>query len=238
MEHSGGSALVEGSKWAPVIMSWIVILFLAIVSFIGTRKMEKVPGKFQSVLELLVSALFDFIEGVIGPGGRKYAPFIASIFIYILVMNVFGVIPFFKSPTSGLNMTIALALSAFFYVQVQAIRANGFVGYIKHFVGDPWWLAPLMLPIHIIGEIAKPLSLSIRLFGNIFGEDKIIVILAMMSPYLIKPWIKYLPIHFPMLIFAIFTGVIQALIFMVLTSGYLTILVSHGDEVHTTSSPH
>lgn len=239
MEHHGGSALVEGSRWAPVIMSGIVILFLAIISYLGTRRMQKVPGRLQGILEMLVTGLFDFVEGVIGPGGRKYAPFVASLFIYILLMNVFGVIPGYKSPTSGLNMTIALALCAFFYVQTQALKANGFVGYIKHYVGDPWWLGPLMLPIHIIGEIAKPLSLSIRLFGNIFGEDKIIVILAGMSPFLFKlPWFKFVPIQFPMMLFAIFTGIIQALIFMVLTSGYLTILVSHGDEAHATSSPH
>jgi F-type H+-transporting ATPase subunit a len=94
-----------------------------------------------------------------------------------------------------------------------------------------------MFPIHVIGELAKPLSLSIRLFGNIFGEDKIIVILAGMSPFIIKPWLKFLPIQFPMMAFGVFTSLIQALIFTVLTAGYLTVLISH-EEVPVAAGPH
>jgi F-type H+-transporting ATPase subunit a len=226
-----GSGLVEGSPWTPVGMSWVVIVLLVAVGYLGTRRRSRIPGTLQNLLEMAVFGLFDFVEGIIGPGGRKYAPFIATLFLYILSMNLFGIIPFGKSPTSGLNMTIALALCAFGYVQFQAIRVNGPVGYVKHFWGDPWWLGPLMFPIHVIGELAKPLSLSIRLFGNIFGEDKIIVILAGMSPYIGKwIWLRYVPIQFPMMTFAVFTSFIQALIFMVLTAGYLTVLISHGDE--------
>jgi F-type H+-transporting ATPase subunit a len=219
-------------------MSWIVIAALAILAYLGTRRMRKVPGPLQNVLEMTVSSLFNFIESVIGPGSRKYCPFVATLFLYILVMNVMGVIPGFKSPTSGLNMTVALALCAFFYVQYSAIRANGLWGYIKHMTGEPIWLAPLMLPIHLIGELAKPLSLSIRLFGNIFGEDKIIVILAGLVALSHMPVVKYIPIQFPMLLFAVFTSVIQALIFTVLTAAYITIMVAHGDESHGASASH
>jgi F-type H+-transporting ATPase subunit a len=219
-------------------MSWIVIIVLSLIAYFGTRRLRKIPGPFQNALELVVSGLFNFIEGIIGPGGRRYAPFIATLFIYILFNNLLGIIPGFRSPTSGLNMTIALALAAFAYVQYQAIRVNGLWGYIKHFWGDPWWLGPLMFPIHIIGELAKPLSLSIRLFGNIFGEDKIIVILAGMSLYVFKPWIKVIPIQFPMMAFAVFTSFIQALIFTVLTAGYLTVLISHEHEAPVSVGPH
>lgn len=220
-------------------MAGAVIFILTVVSILGTRRMQKVPGTLQNLLELTVSGLFGFIEGIIGHDGRKYAPFITTLFIYVLSLNLIGIVPGFKSPTSGLNMTLALGLSAFFYVQFQAVRVNGPIGYFKHFWGDPWWLGPLMFPIHVIGELAKPLSLSIRLFGNIFGEDKIIVILAGMSPFLIKPWLKFVPIQFPMLCFAVFTSFIQALIFMVLTAGYLTVLISHESETAPASAgPH
>jgi F-type H+-transporting ATPase subunit a len=153
-------------------------------------------------------------------------------------MNWLGLIPGLRSPTSGLNMTIALALCSFAYVQFQAIRHSGILGYIKHLAGEPIFMAPLMFPIHLIGELAKPLSLSIRLFGNIFGEDKIIVILAGMSPFILKPWLKFVPIQFPMMAFAVFTGFIQALIFMVLTAGYLTVMLGDHEAEGQTNAPH
>ena len=211
-------------------MSWLVILGLAFVSYLGLRKPGRVPGPLQNVLEMAVSRMFSFVEGIIGPGGRRYAPFVATLFFYILSLNLLGIIPGLRSPTSALNMTIALAICSFLYVQFQAIRQSGPWGYFKHFWGDPWWLGFLMFPIHIIGELAKPLSLSFRLFGNIFGEDKVIVILAGMSPYIIRPWLKYVPMQFPMMALAVFTSFIQALIFTVLTAGYLTILVGHAEE--------
>lgn len=232
------SLLAEGSPWALVYMSWVVILTLVVMSYLGTRRMRRVPGPLQNLLEVAVSALFNFIESILGPDGRRYAPFIATLFLYILFMNLLGVIPGFRSPTSGLNMTVALALCAFLYVQVQAARKNGVVGYLRHFWGEPVWLGPLMFPIHVIGEMAKPLSLSVRLFGNIFGEDKIIAILALMSPFIIKPWLKYVPLQFPMMAFAVFTSFIQALIFTVLTAGYLSVLISHEEEAHASGASH
>jgi F-type H+-transporting ATPase subunit a len=237
LEHHG-SGLVEGNPLTLVAMSWIVIVGLSLAALIGMRKRERIPGPLQNLLEIAVSGMFGFIEGIIGPGSRKYSPFVATLFFYILSMNLLGVIPGLRSPTGGLNMTIALALCAFGYVQFQAIRQNGVIGYIKHFWGDPWWLGPLMFPIHIIGELAKPLSLSIRLFGNIFGEDKIIVILAAMSPIILKPWLRLLPIQFPMMALAVFTSFIQALIFTVLTAGYLTLFLTHSDEASAEAGAH
>lgn len=219
-------------------MSWIVILGLALISYLGMRNPRKIPGPSQNILELAVSGLFNFVEGIIGPGGRKYAPFVATLFFYIFSLNIMGVVPGLRSPTSALNMTIALAICSFCYVQFQAMRANGLWGYFKHFWGDPWWLGFLMFPIHVIGELAKPLSLSFRLFGNIFGEDKVIVILAALSPYIFRPWLKVLPLQFPMMALAVFTGFIQALIFTVLTAGYLTIMLGHAEEAPMLAEQH
>ena len=238
MEHHG-SSLIEGNPWTLVGMSWVVILGLAVISYLGMRNPRRLPGPFQNTLEFAVSTMFGFVEGIIGPGGRKYAPFMATLFFYILCLNLFGVVPLGRSSTGGLNMTIALALCSFTYVQFQAMRSNGIVGYLKHFWGDPWWLGFLMFPIHVIGELAKPLSLSIRLFGNIFGEDKIIVILAGMSPYLLNNvWLKYVPIQFPMIVFGAFTSFIQALIFTVLSAGYLTVLIGHEHGEESAVSAH
>jgi len=237
LEHHG-SALVEGNPWTLVGMSWIVIIGLAVISYLGMRNPSRAPGRLQNTLELAVSGLFNFVEGIIGPGGRKFAPFVATLFFYIFSLNVMGVVPGLRSPTSALNMTIALAICSFLYVQFQAMRANGLWGYVKHFWGDPWWLGFLMFPIHVIGELAKPLSLSFRLFGNIFGEDKVIVILAALSPYIIKPWLKVLPLQFPMMALAVFTGFIQALIFTVLTAGYLTIMLGHAEEAPMLAEQH
>lgn len=221
----------EGSPWLLLAMSGFVILVLAVVSILATRRLRRTPEtKGQGLIELIVSSLNNFVVGIIGPGGEKYTPFIGTIFIYILSMNLLGLVPGFKAPTSGLSITIAMALVVFIMYNYYGIREVGAVAYLKHLVGEPIWLAPLMLPIHIIGELARPLSLSIRLFGNIFGEETILVILAGMSLALIKYHgipVVALPVQFPMMVFAVFTSFVQALVFAMLTTIYISIAVSH-----------
>ena len=231
MEHGHGSALVEGNPWVSPAMSWIIIVVLALVCWLGTRRPQKTPGRLQGMLEMIVGGLNGLVENVVGPGGRKYTPFVGTLFIYIFLMNSWGMIPVMKSPTANLSTTLALALLAIGYVQLQAIRTIGLWGYMKHFLGEPIFLAPLMLPLHIIGEIAKPISLSVRLFGNIFGEDTILVILAGMSPFIVFKWLRIIPVQFPMMVFAVFTSLVQALIFSVLTMGYLALFLGE-HEAH------
>ena len=231
MEHGQGSSLVEGNPWVNPAMSGIIIVILALVCWLGTRLPRKTPGRLQGMLEMIVGGLNGLVENIVGPGGRKYTPFVGTLFIYIFLMNSWGMIPVMKSPTANLSTTLALALLAIGYVQLQAIRTIGLWSYIKHFMGEPIFLAPLMLPLHIIGEIAKPVSLSVRLFGNIFGEDTILVILAGMSPYIIFKWLRIIPVQFPMMVFAVFTSLVQALIFSVLTMGYLALLLGE-HEAH------
>jgi len=231
LEHGQGSSLVEGNPWVNPAMSGIIIVILALVCWLGTRLPRKTPGRLQGMLEMIVGGLNGLVENIVGPGGRKYTPFVGTLFIYIFLMNSWGMIPVMKSPTANLSTTLALALLAIGYVQLQAIRTIGLWSYIKHFMGEPIFLAPLMLPLHIIGEIAKPISLSVRLFGNIFGEDTILVILAGMSPYIIFKWLRIIPVQFPMMVFAVFTSLVQALIFSVLTMGYLALLLGE-HEAH------
>lgn len=227
---SHGSGLMHGSPWLYVGMSSLAMAFLIILGALGTRNLQKVPGTLQNLLEMLVGGLESFYVSILGPGGERHVPFLVTTFLFILTMNLMGLIPGFKPATATLNMTIALALVAITYVQIQGIRAHGLWGYIRHFMGEPLWLAPLMLPLHIIGELAKPLSLSIRLFGNIFGEETVILQITLLGP-LVLFGSKVLPLQFPIVVFGVFTSIVQALVFTVLTSSYI-LMITSGHEEH------
>lgn len=209
-----------------VMASWTVMLFLIITMLIGTRRMQKVPRGWQNLWEWTYEVFRTFAVGVMGPVGEKYMAFLATCFIYIFCSNVLGLIPGLISPTTSVNMTAALALTVFFYVQYSGIRAHG-LGYFKHFVGDPSWMFFLNIPIHIIGELAKPLSLTIRLFGNIFGEETVVHQLMTMGAKIQQSIFIPIPIHLVMVAFAIFGGFIQALIFTMLTAVYIGMAVAH-----------
>lgn len=219
-----------------ILNTFFLIGLVAVFLFWTVRKVRRLPETTaQNLLEMVVEGLTGFFEGIIGEHGRKYIPFIASFFIFVLLLNLLGLIPGLQSPTADLNTTLGLALVAVAGVQIIAIRELGGWSYIRHFLGEPIWLGPIMLPLHLIGEAAKVMSLSIRLFGNIFGEDTIIVILAGLSPFFLIGHLEvpYLPIQLPMMFFGIFTSIVQALIFSVLTSIYLaTFLEGHHDEGH------
>lgn len=208
-------------------MSLITAILLAIVLFALTRNMKRVPDRKQSVLEMGYTALDSFVGGLIGPGYKKYLPLIGALFLYIFFMNIGIMIPGWGSATGNINVTAGLALVVFLYVQWEGIRANGIGGYIKHFVGEPVWLAPLNFPLHIIGEFAKLLSLSLRLFGNIFGEDTVIVILIGLVGMFKIPW---LPLQAPMYLLSMFAGFVQALVFCILTCIYIALMTVHDDH--------
>ena len=230
----------EASPWLLLAMSVLVMLTLAVVSILATRRLQKIPEtRTQGLVELIVSSLNGFVVGIIGHGGEKYTPFIGTIFIYILTMNLIGLVPGFKAPTSGLSITIPLALIVFVMYNYFGLRETGLKAWFMHLLGNPksvveWVLVPLMFPIHVIGELARPLSLSIRLFGNIFGEETILVILAGMSLALIRYHgipVLTVPVQFPLMVFAVFTAFVQALVFSMLTTIYIAIAVS-GHEEH------
>lgn len=218
------------------LASWAVILLLVLAIVAGTRRMRIVPRGWQNFWEWTYEVFRNFAIGIMGPVGEKYMPFLATSFIYIFCMNVFGIIPGFLSPTASLNMTAALALTVFVYVQYSGFRAHG-IKYLMHFVGEPVWMAPLNIPIHIIGELAKPLSLSIRLFGNIFGEDTVVAELTKLAVQIQQglAHLIHIPIPIPiqliMVAFAIFGGFIQALIFTMLSGVYISLAIG-GEEHH------
>ena len=204
-----------------IILPWVITLFFGIVLFFLSRNLTSdCQTKKQALLEIIYEAL----EGVVTlAAGEKHAkellPPLASIFLYIFSANMLGIVPGFKSPTSFLLNCIGMALITFILTFYYGIKAHGLV-YIKHFTGDIWWMAPIMFPIHIIGEISHPLSLTLRLFGNIWGEDVVIIVLtAVLCPLL-------LPL--PMMLMALFTSLLQALVFTILSGIYLSSALESG----------
>ena len=204
-----------------VAVTYLVIIILSATAIISSKKLKtRNPGRFQAFLEFVVSSLDGFVRNIVGDQAKVLTPVIGTIFIFILSLNLIGIIPGFMSPTSNINTTVALALFAFLLVQYFGVRKHG-LAYFKHFLGEPLWLAPLMLPIHIIGELARPLSLSIRLFGNIFGEDMVVAVLILIVTSVLGKFL--IPLQFPMLLFAVFTSFVQALVFSMLVSIYIAV---------------
>ncbi len=212
-----------GMFWFDAIgFSLLAAVVLMGCSFLATRNYARVPRGLQNVFEWAVQLLRNLVQGVIpGKQGEQYVPYLGTVFLFILVMNLLGLVPGFRSPTMTLSTTAALGVTTFIMVQQYAIRATGVVSYVKHFMGDVLWLAPLMLVVEIVGELARPLSLSLRLYGNIFGEDNVIEQLMLIG---VK---HYIPVQFPMLLFAIFTSFLQAFIFTMLSTIYIGTKVVH-----------
>ncbi len=214
----------------PVIFSIIIISFLTFLSVIATRKLQKIPTGVQAALELLVSGLDQFVGSQLGKAGRRFLPLVGTLFIYILLMNLIGQVPLFHSPTNNLNTTLALALIVFFVTQYCGIKECGIGGYLKHMMGEPKWMAPMMFPLHLMQEFfTRPLSLAVRLFGNVMGEDTVLAIFVGFSPLLLG-FLPF-PAQFPMVILGVFASTIQAGIFALLTCFYLASAMGvHGED--------
>ena len=217
-----------------VIPNFIVMLLLILVGisalclFIRSRLSVENPGRLQLALEEAVSFLNGMLDDFVGPKGRNYLGLVGTMFIVILISNLMGMIPGLMAPTSNINVTLGCALTVFVYYQFHGFKEQGVVGYIKHFMvppGAPVWIAPIYFPIEIISHLSRVLSLSVRLFGNIFGEELVILILASIIPFV-------LPL--PMMFLGLVTSALQAYIFAMLTTIYLAgaVVVEHGPEAH------
>ena len=197
-----------------VIMAALVLLISAIVFPLASRRFSRDnPGPLQHVLELVVDGLKGLLHDIIGHEGDRYLNIIGAFAVFIFISNIFGIFFFLQPPTSNPNTTFALALTSFFYFNFQGIRKQGLLHYIKHFAGPIWWLAPLMFPIEIIGNLARVLSLGMRLFGNIFGEHAATGIFMGLVPFFV-PW--------PMMGLGIFGAFLQTFVFILLTMVYIS----------------
>jgi len=196
-----------------LIMCFIVALGVTLGAlWLRSRLRVENPGKLQIALEAVVGGLLSMLEEYVGHRGRRFLALVGTLGLFILCGNLLGLVPGFMSPTSNLNVTLACAVVSFFYYNFQGIREQGLFHYLKHFVGPIPLMAPIMIPIEVISHFSRILSLAFRLFGNIFGEELVIIILASLVPFLV-------PV--PMMFFAIFTGVLQAFVFVMLTTIYL-----------------
>lgn len=223
-----------------IIMLFVTVV-LALIMFGTLHLREMIPGKLQTFLEMIVEGFYNFIISILGPRGAPYVPFLGTLFLFIFVQNLMGIVPLMAPATSMFQTTITLAIIALCYVHWVGIQQNGVLRWIDHLCGSPRdILGFVMIPLHLIGELARPLSLSLRLFGNIMGEDILIGVFLMLGISLMSavwphPWIG-VPLHLPFFFLAMITCTIQALVFTVLTTIYLLLLLPHEDhdEEHKT----
>lgn len=193
--------------------TWLVMVILIVSGFIFARNVQMVPKKGQNFLEIIIEKLEDFMVGITGPEGRLFFPYIATIFLFILVSNLIGLIPGFFSPTADINTTLALAVCTFVLTHAIGIKYHG-VKYVKHFLGPVLWLAPLMIILELIGHFARVMSLSVRLFGNIFGKETVLSFLFMLAGFYLAP--------LPILFLGLLVSFLQALVFALLSIIYFS----------------
>ena len=194
-----------------VTYTWLVMAILLVVSFLASRSLTLVPSGVQNLMEAVVTGIGGLIEETMGEEGKAYFPLIATFALFILVSNLLALIPGFYPPTANLNTNIALALTVFFMTHFVGIKKHGFA-YIKHFMGPILWLAPLMLIIELISHLARPLSLSLRLFGNMYGHEVVLMIFLALVPL-------FLPI--PMMLMGVLIAFIQTFVFTLLAMIYI-----------------
>jgi F-type H+-transporting ATPase subunit a len=201
-----------------VMYALFVGLLLATLSILSTRRLAVYPGKFQNVMEVIIGGFDSLLNEIMGHNGRKFFPLIATLGLFILTSNLIGIIPGFESPTANINTNLAMALIVFFSTHVVGVKEHG-LKYFKQFCGPVWWLIPLMLPIEIISHLSRPLSLTFRLFGNIKGEDIVLLVVLFLVPY-------FVPL--PVFVLMIFTSLVQTLVFMLLAMMYIAGAMEEG----------
>ncbi len=223
-------------QWESIIFSIFLAAVIAIVFCLGARRRDKLPTtRLQNFLELIVESMQKFAREILGPLGDKYVPFLGTLFIYILMMNWMVLFPFMKAPSSSLSITAALAICVFVLVQYLSIRNFGFFGYLYHMAGSPkntlgWAMAPLMFPIELLTQLSRPLTLAFRLFGNVIGEDILIGAFALFGLAIFANSPVGVPLQMPFMLFAMLTGLMQALVFTLLTAIYILLSMPDPNE--------
>ncbi|OGP54469.1 MAG: ATP synthase F0 subunit A [Deltaproteobacteria bacterium RBG_13_52_11] len=207
-----------------VATAMIVIVFLMVVAILGTRGLRKEPKRyfvpearltFRTAGEMLVEQLVKIVKDNMGPRGPEFMMIIGALALFIFSSNVLGMIPGFQSPTETLNTTGACAITVFCLTHYYGFREHG-IQYLKQFTGPIIWLAPLMIPVELVGHFVRPVSLSIRLFGNIFGDHTVVAIFFSLVPLL-------LPL--PMMILGLLVAIIQTFVFILLSMTYFSLAI-------------
>lgn len=201
-----------------VIYSWVVIVLLIGLGALAAKGIQMVPTKAQNVSELVVSGMEEFMVDITGEEGRWLFPLAGTIFLYVFISNLLGLLPGFFPPTANLNTTASCALVVFFATHIIGIKYHG-AKYIKHFMGPVWWMSPLIFIIEVIGHFARVLSLSFRLFGNMMGHEIVLAILFGLAGAFFAP--------LPIMALGIFVSFVQGFVFFLLTVIYFTGAMEH-----------
>jgi F-type H+-transporting ATPase subunit a len=210
---------------ANALLVMALVTLLAVLGNIQLRRKKDaiIPDDrltFRNILELIVESVLKLLEANMGKRGRDFIFIIGGLVVFILFSNLSGLVPGFDPPTGNLNTTAACALTVFVLTHYYGLREHG-LRYVKHFTGPFWWLAPLMLPIEMIGHLARPLSLSLRLFGNIMGDHTVILIFFSLMPLLVPVVVMFL---------GMFVAVVQTLVFVLLSMAYFSGAIGHMEE--------
>jgi F-type H+-transporting ATPase subunit a len=201
-----------------VVYSWVVMAILILAGLAAAKGVSLIPGKGQNFFEILIGGIEDFMITVTGEEGRWLFPLAATVFIYILTCNLIGLVPGFFPPTASLNTTLSCALTVVIFTHIIGIKYHG-AKYIKHFMGPIWWMVPIIMPIEIIGHLARILSLSFRLFGNMMGHELVLGILFFLAGAFFAP--------LPIMALGIFVALVQAFVFFLLSIMYFTGAMEH-----------
>lgn len=191
-----------------VVVTWGIMALLMILTLIFVRNLKMVPSKPQIIVEMIVGGLNKFFTGILGEEGKRYVPYLGTVAIYVLCANIIGLFGF-TSPTKDLNVTAALAFMSIFLIEYSGIHAKGVKGYLKSFAHP----MPILIPINILEMFIRPLSLCMRLFGNVLGAFVVMELLKIVVPV-------FIPVPFSFY-FDIFDGAIQAYVFVFLTSLFM-----------------
>jgi len=229
MEHSFGIVdVIPLLNQLPshVAYTILVVVLLVVIASLGTKGIRKNPEKYlvpektftvRTALEIVVDGILKLVRDNMGPRGPEFMMIIGTLALFIFLSNIIGLIPGFHSPTDTLNTTGACALTVFVLTHYYGFKEHG-LSYLKQFMGPVIWLAPLMVPIELIGHFVRPVSLSIRLFGNIFGDHYIYAIVFGLVPFLVP---------LPMMVLGIFVAMVQTLVFILLSMAYFSGAIEH-----------
>lgn len=209
----------QARPWANYITMQLLVAAIIVLLFavLKSRLSMDRPGKLQHVFEGVYGFLDDQAHDQIHHGHKKYVPVAGTLFVFVLMANLIGIVPTLESPTMFPYVPAGIALLAFLYYNLQGLKEHGF-GYIKQFMGPIWWMAPLMFPIEVVSHSARPISLTIRLFANMFAGEQVTLVFLSMT-YLFVPVI-FMGLH-------VFVSVIQAYVFALLTLIYVSAAISH-----------
>jgi F-type H+-transporting ATPase subunit a len=210
----GMKAANPAEPWADfmVMQIFVVVLLILLFAILRGRLSVGKPGAMQQVFELIHNFIAGEAEGQVGHDAHKHTLMFEVLFIFLLCANLIGLIPGFVSPTQVIYVPVGCALIAFFYFNIEGMKKQGVGHYLAHFAGPIWWMAPLMIPIEIIGTLARPLSLSVRLFANMYAGEQVTLVFLSMT-YLFVPAL-FMGLH-------VFVSLLQAYIFVLLTMIYV-----------------